>query len=113
MQVLKQNKKWPSWKKLSFALIVIVEGVVAVKSQLGLVNENLMEMCKDIDFFLEYPWSRHVFNDTFREIFKDKTVKSLETMVARLKQSSIYMHGFPLALQLLPFESISGLDKIH
>lgn len=93
--MLKQNKKWPSWKKLSVTLIVIAEGVVAVKSQLELVNDNIIEMCRDIEFFLEYPWGRH---DTVGEILKDKSDKSLTIMVGGLKQSSVAMNGFPLLI---------------
>lgn len=63
VHMLKQNKERPPWKKLSVALIIIVEGVVAVKSQMGLVNENIVEMCRDVDFFFEYPWGRHSFNE--------------------------------------------------
>ncbi|VVB04334.1 unnamed protein product [Arabis nemorensis] len=113
IQLLKKHTDWPSWKKISVALIVIIEGVVAVKSQLGLVNENIVEMCRDINFFLEYPWDRHAFQQTLSEIVKDKSDGSRTTLVGRLKQSYVAMHGFPLSIQLLAYETISGLDQIH
>ncbi|VVB14907.1 unnamed protein product [Arabis nemorensis] len=113
VQMLKKNPDWPSLKKISVALIVIVEGVVVVNFQLSLVNENVVEICQDIDFFLEYPWGRHVFKHTLHEIVKDKSDGSLITLFGRLKQSSVAMHGFPLSIQLLTYETISGLDQIH
>lgn len=113
LRMLKQNKNKPSWKKLSVALVIIVEGVVAVKSQLGVVNENIVEICWDIDFFLEYPWGRQAFQETVEDIMKDKSEFSLTTMVGRLKQSSIALHRFPMSIQLLAFEVIYGLEKIH
>lgn len=111
VQMLKKNTDWPSWKKISVALIVIVEEVIDVKSQLGLVNENIVKMCRDIDFFLKYLWDRHAFEQNLHEIVKDKSDGSLTTLVERLKQSSVAMHGFHLSIQLLAYETIYGLDQ--
>lgn len=83
-------------------MIIIVEGVIAVKSQLGLVNDNIVERCKDIEFSLEYPWGRHAFKETVGEIVKNKSVKSLTSMVGRLKHASIAIHGFPLSINSSP-----------
>ncbi|KFK40777.1 hypothetical protein AALP_AA2G039500 [Arabis alpina] len=56
---------------------------------------------------------RHAFKQTLDEIVKDKSDDTLGTLVGRLKQSSIALHGFPLAIQLVAFETIYGLDLIH
>ncbi|XP_006299894.2 uncharacterized protein LOC17893427 [Capsella rubella] len=99
------------WKRISLALIVIVEGVIVCSnSRPGRVSGDIVEMLHDTAFFLEYPWGRRSFNETlsrFGPVFgKDDPFEELKR---RLSQQTSCCYGFPLALQLQVLRCIPAL----
>ncbi|CAE6200669.1 unnamed protein product [Arabidopsis arenosa] len=59
------QKRFSTWKKLSLALIVLVDGVVVCSNKkLGRVTSFFVEMLHEIEFFMNYPWGRVAFEAT-------------------------------------------------
>ncbi|EFH41836.1 hypothetical protein ARALYDRAFT_917619 [Arabidopsis lyrata subsp. lyrata] len=68
-------------------------------------------MVKDINFFLKYPWGRHSFHRILRTAKVGSYILDTASLVAKLRKSSIAIHGFPLAIQLFAFKYIPLLLK--
>lgn len=99
----------PGWKKLRLVLIIIVEGILTCGTQPIRPSFRIVEMVKDLDFFFAYPWGRHAFEMTIRMIKVGTKVRRPSSLINKLKQQSLVIHGFPIALQLLLFKSIPAL----
>ncbi|CAL9243197.1 unnamed protein product, partial [Arabidopsis halleri] len=65
---LKREPNMPAWQKFRLALIVLVEGVLLCRNQPVRPAVEVVEMVKDIDFFLNYPWGRHSFQRIMRSV---------------------------------------------
>ncbi|KAG7548159.1 Ubiquitin domain [Arabidopsis suecica] len=66
------QKRFSTWKKLSLALIVLVDGVVVCSNKkLGRVTSFFVEMLHEIEFFMNYPWGRVAFEATMGRRIKD------------------------------------------
>ncbi|EOA22801.1 hypothetical protein CARUB_v10003519mg, partial [Capsella rubella] len=90
-KTFKDRKTTDPLKKLRLALILIVDGYV--------------EMLKDVDSFLSFPWDRESFLKTISTMRPD--IKN------KLQYKSFRLQGFPLALQLVAYRNIPYLlDKI-
>lgn len=115
--------------RLRLALLLIVDGVLISHSQIPRPTFKYVEMLKDIDSFLAFPWGRESFLKTISTMRPDKKLHHipvlkkprlhdrfcdpLTTFTDQLQQKTIRLTGFPLALQLLAYHNISGLlDKI-
>lgn len=112
LQMLKTQPNMPSWRKFRLALIVIVEGVLLCRSQPVKASAEVVEMVKDVDFFLKYPWGRHSFHRMLRMVKVGSYLEDADSLVAKLKQSSVAVHGFPLAIQLFALKYIPLLLTI-
>ena len=103
---LKSDSDMPSWRKFQIALVVIVEGVLLSASQPVRPSFEVVEMVKNVEFFLQYPWGRHSFSRTLRLMKVGSHIRSKDCLIKKLNQSSLALHGFPLALQLFAFRYI-------
>ena len=56
----------PRWRKFQIALDVLVEGVLLSESHTVRPSVEVVEMVKNVPFFLKYPWGRHSFFRTLR-----------------------------------------------
>lgn len=108
---LKQEPTMASWRKFRLCLVVIVEGILLCRSQPVKASVEVVEMVKDIDFFLKYPWGRHSFHRILRTAKVGSYILDTASLVAKLRQSSVAIHGFPLAIQLFVFKYIPLLLK--
>ncbi|XP_020877112.1 uncharacterized protein LOC9310479 [Arabidopsis lyrata subsp. lyrata] len=100
-----------SWRKFRICLVVIVEGILLCRSQPVKASVEVVEMVKDINFFLKYPWGRHSFHRILRTAKVGSYILDTASLVAKLRQSSVAIHGFPLAIQLFAFKYIPLLLK--
>ncbi|OAP09162.1 hypothetical protein AXX17_AT2G05480 [Arabidopsis thaliana] len=103
---LKSDCAMPSWRKFQISLVVIVEGALLSASQPMRPFVEVVEIVKNIDFFLNYPWERHSFSRTLRLMKVGSHIQSEECLIKKLNQLSLALHGFPLALQLFGFRYI-------
>lgn len=104
--MLKSERDMPGWRKLRLALIVIVEGILSCGTQPIRPRTWVVEMVRNLEVFLAYPWGRHAFERTIRMVKLGKKVKRLSILKQKLKQRSLVLHGFPIAIQLFLFQSI-------
>lgn len=111
--------------RLRLALLLIVDGVLIASSQTPRPTFKYVEMLRDIDAFLAFPWGRESYLKTISSMRPDKklhhipVVKKprlqgkctdpLTTFTDQLQQKTFRLTGFPLALQLLAYRNISGL----
>lgn len=58
----------------------------------------MVEIVKNLDFFLSYMSGRHSFERTLRMVKVGKKVRNQSDITKKLKQRSLVMHGFPVAL---------------
>ncbi|EOA39894.1 hypothetical protein CARUB_v10008573mg [Capsella rubella] len=116
-------------KRLWLALILIVDGVLIASSQTHKPTFKYVEMLRDIDSFLSFPWGRESFLKTISTMrpeiknngqplskkprVQGKLNTPLQTFTDQLQQKSFRLQGFPLSLHLLAYRNISGLlDKV-
>ena len=103
---LKSEPAMPSWRKFRLALVVIVDGILLTRTHPVKASPEVVEMVKDIDFFLSYPWGRHSFHRMLRMVKVGPYIEDTSSLVGKLKQSSLAVHGFPLSIQLFAFKII-------
>ena len=106
---LKADPAIPPWRKFRLALIVLVEGIMLCRTQPVKPSIEVVEIVKNVHFFLNYPWGRHAFSRTLRMIKVGNHITSTASLVTKLNQFSLAVHGFPLAIQLHAFNYISLL----
>jgi len=59
----KPRKRFSTWKKLSLALIVLVDGfVVCSNRKQHRISSSFLEMLHDLEFFMSYPWGELLLN---------------------------------------------------
>ncbi|KAG7551523.1 Ulp1 protease family C-terminal catalytic domain [Arabidopsis thaliana x Arabidopsis arenosa] len=109
VKLLKADREMLGWQKLRLVLIVIVEGILICGTQPIRPSVPIVEMVRNLDFFFSYPWGRHSFERTLRMIKVGKKVRRQSDITKKLKQRSLVMHGFPVAIQLFLFQSIPQL----
>ncbi|KAG7556780.1 hypothetical protein ISN44_As11g027750 [Arabidopsis suecica] len=105
------QKRFLTWKKLSLALIVLVDGVVVCSNKkASRVTSSFVEMLHDIEFFMNYPWGRVSFEATIGRFGPSLLEKDpISELKTRLSQRSSCCYGFPLAIQLQVLNSIHVL----
>lgn len=58
------SEKMHGWRRIRFALIVIVEGILLCTNGVVKSSTKIVEMIKDLETFEEYPWGRKSFKLT-------------------------------------------------
>ncbi|XP_033145921.1 uncharacterized protein LOC103863311 [Brassica rapa] len=106
----------PGKKKLQLALIIIVDGVLIAHQQTPRPTLKYVRMVQDVDTFCSHPWGRESFIKTIvcmkpPKFVPKKCQDPIEAMVQLLKQESLRLRGFPLALQLLAYQAIPKLQS--
>lgn len=99
--MLKAEPAMPGWKKIRLSLIVIVEGVLICGTQPIRASLPTIEMVRNLDTFFSYPWGRHAFDHTLRMIKVGEKVRNHNILINKLKQKTLVIHGFPIAIQLM------------
>lgn len=102
--------------KLRIALIIIVDGVLIAHQQTTRPTLKYVRMVKDVDAFCSHPWGRESFLKTITcmkpPMFDPVKCKDpVGTLVQLLKQESLRLKGFPLALQLLAYQAVPKLQE--
>ncbi|XP_019095400.1 PREDICTED: uncharacterized protein LOC104763203 isoform X1 [Camelina sativa] len=108
---LKSESNMPMWRKCRLCLIVIVEGILLCRNHPVKPSAEVVEMVKDVDFFLNYPWGRHSFTRLLRMVKLGRYLPTTPVLLSKLIQSSMAVHGFPLAIQLFAFKYVPLLLK--
>ncbi|CAH8263757.1 unnamed protein product [Arabidopsis lyrata] len=106
VNMLKAKPAMPGWKKIRLSLIVIVEGVLICGTQPIHASLPTVEMVRNLDTFFSYPWGRHAFDHTLRMFKVGEKVRNHNILINKLKQKTLVIHGFPIAIQLMLFQSI-------
>ena len=75
------------------ALLLLVDGILCPTCARTIINLDHVEMVKDVESFLKYPWGRNSFLATIRSA-KQRTAKELA-------QDTTAIQGFPHALVLV------------
>ncbi|KAG2293427.1 hypothetical protein Bca52824_040096 [Brassica carinata] len=106
----------PGKKKLQLALIIIVDGVLIAHQQTPRPTLKYVRMVQDVDTFCSHPWGRESFIKTIvcmkpPKFVPKKCQDPIGAMVQLLKQESLRLRGFPLALQLLAYQAIPKLQS--
>ncbi|KAF3555451.1 hypothetical protein F2Q69_00012225 [Brassica cretica] len=106
-----------SWKRLTLALIALVDGVLCCTNKTLKLTPKYVEMLTDVPSFLNYPWGRLSFVYTLSHFLPPPVSKDipdpLHELRIRLSQQTTVCYGFPLALQLLAFEAVPQLlDRV-
>ncbi|XP_020891744.1 uncharacterized protein LOC110231134 [Arabidopsis lyrata subsp. lyrata] len=109
---LKEEETMDGWKQLALSLIILVDGVIGCHNNPIRLSEFTVEMTKDVQFFCKYPWGRVSFTRTLERIAKFQTPSDAQKLIRCVKDGSYALHGFPLALQLFAFETITSLAKL-
>ncbi|CAN7076719.1 unnamed protein product [Brassica oleracea var. botrytis] len=103
-------------KKLQLALIIIVDGVLIAHQQTPRSTLKYVRMVQDVDAFCSHPWGRESFIKTIACMKPPKFVPlkcedPIGVMVQLLKQETLRLRGFPLALQLLAYQAVPKLQS--
>ncbi|KAH0867570.1 hypothetical protein HID58_074592 [Brassica napus] len=106
----------PGRKKLQLALIIIVDGVLIAHQQTPRSTLKYVRMVQDVDAFCSHPWGRESFIKTIACMKPPKFVPlkcedPIGVMVQLLKQETLRLIGFPLALQLLAYQAVPKLQS--
>ncbi|CAA7057328.1 unnamed protein product [Microthlaspi erraticum] len=110
---LRNGEVEDSEQKLRLCLILLVDGVLCVSSQVHRPTPKYVAMLEDIDAFLEFPWGRESFIKTIATMgpLVGKEEDPVGTLVKNLGQESFRLLGFPLALQVWAFQAIHVLSR--
>ena len=106
---LKSEPAMASWRKFRLALVVSVDGILLSRTHPVKASPEVVEMVKDVEFFLRYPWGRHAFHRMLRMVKVGSYIEDTSSLVGKLKQSSLAVHGFSLSIQLFAFKTIPVL----
>lgn len=104
----------PGWRKLRLCLIIIVDGVLAPTAQKPKPSLKHVNLVKSLKKFYAFQWGRESFLWEIRTMKPGpKEMGKCEDpngdFCKKLRQKSIRLLGFPLALQLVAFEAIPKL----
>ncbi|CAN6838581.1 unnamed protein product, partial [Brassica oleracea] len=113
---LETDRHMPGRKKLQLALIIIVDGVFIAHQQTPRPTLKYVRMVQDVDAFCSHPWGRESFIKTIDcmkplKFVPLKCEDPIRAMVQLLKQESLRLRGFPLALQLLAYQAVPKLQS--
>ncbi|KAH0869120.1 hypothetical protein HID58_076142 [Brassica napus] len=113
---LETDRHMPGRKKLQLALIIIVDGVLIAHQQTPRPTLKYVRMVQDVDAFCSHPWGRESFIKTIACMKPPKFVPlkcedPIGAMVQLLKQETLRLRGFPLALQLLAYQAVPKLQS--
>ncbi|KAL9831454.1 hypothetical protein AtNW77_Chr3g0200841 [Arabidopsis thaliana] len=109
---LQEEESMEGWKQLALSLIILVDGVVAAHSNPNRPTSKTVEMTKNLEFFCKYPWGRVSFTRTLGRIANFQTPYDAQKLIRGILVGSYALHAFPLALQLLAFETIPSIAKL-
>ncbi|AAG26070.1 hypothetical protein [Arabidopsis thaliana] len=109
---LQEEESMEGWNQLALSLIILVDGVVAAHSNPNRPTSKTVEMTKNLEFFCKYPWGRVSFTRTLGRIANFQTPYDAQKLIRGILVGSYALHGFPLALQLLAFETIPSIAKL-
>ncbi|KAF3602621.1 hypothetical protein F2Q69_00035824 [Brassica cretica] len=106
----------PGKKKLQLALIIIVDGVLIAHQQMSHPTMKYVRMVQDVDTFCSHRWGRESFIKTTTCMKPPKFVRlkcedPIGAMLQLLKQETLRLRGFPLALQLLAYQAVPKLQS--
>lgn len=112
--IIETDKTMPGWRKLCLALIIIVDGVLIAHQQTPRPTLKYVKMLKNVHTFCAHPWGRESFIKTITCMKPPKyhpvgCTDPEGTLVQLLKQESFRLQGFPLALQLLAYQTVPKL----
>ncbi|KAL9293559.1 hypothetical protein AtEden1_Chr3g0196101 [Arabidopsis thaliana] len=79
--------------RFRLSLLLLVEGILCPTYARTIIDPDHVEMVKDVESFLKYPWGRTSFLATIRSA-KQRTAKELA-------QDTTAIQGFPHALVLV------------
>jgi len=96
--LLKNEPEMSAWRKFRLALVVIVEGILLCRTQPVKPSIEVVKMVKNVEFFLHYPWGRHSFKRLLRMVKIGDYIEDKRSLIKKLKQSSLVIHGFALCL---------------
>ncbi|CAE6073689.1 unnamed protein product [Arabidopsis arenosa] len=89
--------------RLKYALLVLIDGVLCPRSLNMKIQEETVEVLRDVDKFLNHPWGRISF---------DMTMSCIKSRKASgLAQTSFAVQGFVHALQLVLLEVVPDIEK--
>ncbi|WZZ77495.1 hypothetical protein YC2023_098067 [Brassica napus] len=111
---LETDKHMPGPQKLRLALIIIVDGVLIAHQQTPRPTLKYVRMVKDVNAFCLHPWGRESFLKTITCMKPLKFVPLLcedptGKLVELLKEETLMLKGFSLALQLLAYQTAPNL----
>jgi len=116
-----ESRKWFStWKMLSLALIVLIDGVVVCSNtKQHRVSGPFVEMLHDLEFFMSYPWGRVAFESTMERFGPSagETYPIAELKSQLSKKEAVPNTGFVLhfnSKSSTPFMLfVVGLKSLH
>ncbi|KAF8097014.1 hypothetical protein N665_0297s0023 [Sinapis alba] len=114
MRRVETDAEMPGWMKLRLCLLVIVEGVLVAAVQKPKPALKHVERVENLDVFFAFPWGRESFAWTISTMKPGpKVMGKCEDpngdLCKKLRQKTVKLVGFPLALQLVAFEAIPKL----
>ncbi|XP_024013367.1 uncharacterized protein LOC112087728 [Eutrema salsugineum] len=113
-EMIVNDKKMSSERRLKLALLLIVDGVLIANTQVHKPTLKYMKMLEDLDSFFAFPCGREAFLKTISCMIPARRVKGkCEDPVGDfrqlLRQATFRMQGCPLILQLLAFDAVPRL----
>ncbi|KAG7594113.1 Papain-like cysteine peptidase superfamily [Arabidopsis thaliana x Arabidopsis arenosa] len=89
--------------RLKYALLVLIDGVLCPRSLNMKIQEETVEVLRDVDKFFNHPWGRISF---------DMTMSCIKSRKASgLAQTTFSVQGFVHALQLVLLEAVPDIEK--
>lgn len=106
----------PPSRKLKLCLILIVDGVLLASKVEPKPTLKHVKRLKSLKKFLEFQWGRESFWWTVKTMLPPERVMGVcedpeGVFCMKLRQETLALCGFPLALQLWAFEAVPGLLK--
>ncbi|CAA7051645.1 unnamed protein product [Microthlaspi erraticum] len=95
---LKRSRDLSSEVRVKYACLILVDGMLCRRSSTMKIPKEHVEMIRDLDYFLDYPWGRICFDMTIRCIRTRQT--------NQLAQPTVAIQGFIHTLQLVLLEAV-------
>uniref|UniRef100_A0A1J3GZG7 Ubiquitin-like protease family profile domain-containing protein n=1 Tax=Noccaea caerulescens TaxID=107243 RepID=A0A1J3GZG7_NOCCA len=98
LSMLKRSKNLGSEIRVKYACLLLVDGMLCRRSSPMKIPREHVEMIRDLQYFLSYPWCRFAF---------DMTMQCIKTrQINQLAQPTVAIQGFIHALQLVVIEAV-------
>ncbi|CAH2035314.1 unnamed protein product, partial [Thlaspi arvense] len=94
----RRSKNLSTELKVKYACLLLVDGLLCRKSAGMKIPKEHVEMIRDLDYFLDFPWGRHCFDMTVQCI-KSRTIH-------QLAQPTVAVQGFIHAVQLVLLDAV-------